>query len=84
MCSTAWSRDTEVSSIEMSQSAPRPSVSAPLTGSGWLVQASYVGNRGSNLTVSTNILNAIPKKYLSTSTERDQTTIDRAQIAAFL
>jgi len=43
---------------------------------GWLVQASYVGNRGSNLTVGTNILNAIPKKYLSTSSERDQTTID--------
>ena len=43
---------------------------------GWLLQASYVGNRGSDLTVGTNILNAIPRKYLSTSTERDQTTID--------
>ncbi len=43
---------------------------------GWLLQASYVGNRGSDLTVGSNILNAVPKKYLSTSTERDQPTID--------
>jgi len=43
---------------------------------GWLLQAGYVGNRGSDLTVSTNIMDAVPKKYLSTSPERDQATID--------
>ena len=44
---------------------------------GWLIQAGYVGNRGSDLTVTTNILDAIPKQYLSTASERDQATIDR-------
>ncbi|MBI3209531.1 MAG: carboxypeptidase regulatory-like domain-containing protein [Candidatus Solibacter usitatus] len=41
-----------------------------------LVQAGFVTNRGYNLTTSTNRPNAVPKQYLSTSAERDQTTID--------
>lgn len=43
---------------------------------GWLLQASYVGNRGSDLNVGTSILNATPLKYLSFAPERDQATID--------
>ncbi|MGE0105312.1 MAG: carboxypeptidase regulatory-like domain-containing protein [Blastocatellales bacterium] len=43
---------------------------------GWLVELQYVGNRGYQLTTSTNILNAIPRQYLSTSSTRDQTTIN--------
>src|SRR5262249_37276015 len=44
----------------------------------WLVEASYVGNRGYNV-VNTdpstiNFVNAIPRQYLSTSLSRDNTT----------
>ncbi|MFN7928608.1 MAG: carboxypeptidase-like regulatory domain-containing protein [Blastocatellia bacterium] len=42
----------------------------------WLVELQYVGNHGYDLVVNTNILNAIPKKYLSTSNFRDQSQID--------
>jgi hypothetical protein len=42
----------------------------------FLVEAGYVGNKGYDLTVDTSILNTIPRQYLSTKTERDQTTID--------
>ena len=42
----------------------------------WLVDASYVGNRGYDLTAQTYILNALPAQYLSTSSGRDQETID--------
>jgi len=43
----------------------------------WLVEAAYIGNRGYDISTSTNILNAIPRKYLSTSPVRDQATIDK-------
>ncbi len=43
---------------------------------GWLVELQYVGNRGYQLTTSTNILNTVPRQYLSTSSTRDQTTIN--------
>ncbi|MDQ2921937.1 MAG: carboxypeptidase regulatory-like domain-containing protein [Acidobacteriota bacterium] len=43
----------------------------------WLVEAAYIGNRGYNLSTSTNILDAIPRQYLSTSPVRDQAIIDR-------
>jgi hypothetical protein len=42
----------------------------------WLAEAAYIGNRGYDLSTTTNILNTIPRKYLSTSTVRDQPTID--------
>jgi len=42
----------------------------------WLVEAAYVGNRSYDLTTETDSLNAIPRKYLSTSPIRDQETID--------
>jgi hypothetical protein len=42
----------------------------------WLVEASYIGNRAYDLTTSTNILNTIPRQYLSTSPVRDTTTIN--------
>jgi hypothetical protein len=42
----------------------------------WLVEAAYVGNRGFDLTTETDILNAVPRRFLSTSPVRDQTTID--------
>lgn len=40
-----------------------------------VLEASYVGNRGTKLGV-TRELNAIPQQYLSTSTSRDQPVID--------
>src|SRR6266446_6437226 len=42
---------------------------------GFVVEASYVGNRGSRLGVSRN-LNGTPLKYLSTSPSRDTATIN--------
>jgi hypothetical protein len=42
----------------------------------WLVEGSYIGDRGYDLNVDTDALNAIPKKYLSMSAVRDQSTID--------
>ena len=42
----------------------------------WLLDASYVGNRGYQLVVGTNILNAVPKQFLATSRERDNTVIN--------
>jgi hypothetical protein len=41
----------------------------------WLLEASYVGNRGRDIQTSRNI-NATPLRYLSTSAVRDQATID--------
>ncbi len=41
----------------------------------FMVEASYVGNRGTRLPVNRNI-NFIPGRYLSTSPARDQATID--------
>jgi Carboxypeptidase regulatory-like domain len=41
----------------------------------WMVEASYVGNYGSQLQTSRNI-NATPNQYLSTSPVRDQATIN--------
>lgn len=42
----------------------------------WLAEAQYVGNRGYDGVVSTNILNTIPRQYLSTSPVRDQAAIN--------
>ncbi|MEP7341997.1 MAG: carboxypeptidase-like regulatory domain-containing protein [Acidobacteriota bacterium] len=42
----------------------------------WMIELQYVGNRGYDGVVGTNILNAIPRKYLSTSTFRDQSQVD--------
>lgn len=42
----------------------------------WLLEAQYVGNRGYDGVVGTNILNAIPRQYLSTSNVRDQNVIN--------
>jgi outer membrane receptor protein involved in Fe transport len=46
----------------------------------WLVEASYVGNKGYDLTntdpAAINFVNAIPRQYLSTSLTRDQQVID--------
>ncbi len=42
----------------------------------WLVEAAYIGNRAYDLTASTNITNAVPRQYLSTSRVRDKATID--------
>ncbi len=42
----------------------------------WLGELQYIGNHGYELVVGTNILNSIPKKYLSTSNFRDQSQID--------
>jgi len=41
----------------------------------WVVEAGYVGNRGYDLAVDTE-LNPVPRSYLSTSPVRDQTTIN--------
>lgn len=41
-----------------------------------LIDAGYIGNRGTHLQISRNI-NALPNQYLSTSATRDQATIDR-------
>ncbi len=43
--------------------------------SGLLVEATYVGNRGTRLDISRG-LNAVPAQYLSTSPERDQPAIN--------
>jgi Carboxypeptidase regulatory-like domain len=43
----------------------------------WLVEVSYVGNKGLDLTTGfSNIVNPIPRRYLSTSRVRDDDTID--------
>ncbi|MBL8207314.1 MAG: carboxypeptidase regulatory-like domain-containing protein, partial [Blastocatellia bacterium] len=42
----------------------------------WLFELSYVGNRGYEGVVGTNILNAVPRQYLSTSNVRDNTVIN--------
>jgi hypothetical protein len=46
----------------------------------WLVEASYVGNKGYDLTntdpAAINFVNAIPSQFLSTSVTRDQTVIN--------
>ncbi len=42
---------------------------------GWVVEAAYVGNRGSQIETARN-LNATPLEYLSTSPTRDQATIN--------
>lgn len=42
----------------------------------WLIEAAYIGTRGYDLSTSTNVLDAIPRQYLSTSPVRDQATID--------
>jgi uncharacterized lipoprotein NlpE involved in copper resistance len=41
----------------------------------WVVEAAYVGNRGYDLLVDTE-LNPVPRNYLSTSRERDTTTFN--------
>ncbi|MGI8785293.1 MAG: TonB-dependent receptor [Acidobacteriota bacterium] len=43
--------------------------------SNWLVEMAYVGNRGYDMVVGTNILNAIPRQYLSTRTDARDTTV---------
>ncbi|HKA17839.1 MAG TPA: TonB-dependent receptor [Blastocatellia bacterium] len=42
---------------------------------GFLVEAAYVGNRGSNIEINRN-LNVTPQKYLSTSLTRDQAKLN--------
>jgi hypothetical protein len=42
----------------------------------WLFELAYIGNYGYDLTTETDILNAIPQRFLSVAPERDQTTID--------
>lgn len=42
----------------------------------WLVEAQYVGNAGYDGVVNTDITNAIPRQYLSTSVFRDQSMVD--------
>ncbi|MBI3682718.1 MAG: TonB-dependent receptor [Acidobacteria bacterium] len=42
----------------------------------WLFEGAYVGSKGYDLATGTNIVDAVPQKYLSTSPERDQPTID--------
>lgn len=42
---------------------------------GLVAEVSYVGNRGTHIEITRNI-NALPNKYLSTSTTRDQARID--------
>ena len=42
----------------------------------WLLEVSYVGNRSYEGVVGTNILNTIPRQYLSTSSVRDTTVIN--------
>jgi hypothetical protein len=43
----------------------------------WLVEASYVGDRGYNLTTgSINSVNAVPRQYLSTSLARDTNVVN--------
>jgi hypothetical protein len=40
---------------------------------GWVAEAAYVGNRGTHIEITRN-LNALPQRYLSTATTRDNTT----------
>lgn len=42
----------------------------------WVLEASYIGNRGYDLNVETDNPNAVPRNYLSTSPTRDQAAID--------
>ncbi|MDT4898265.1 MAG: hypothetical protein QOH25_3342 [Acidobacteriota bacterium] len=42
----------------------------------WLFELAYIGNYGYDLTTETDILNAIPRSFLSTASLRDQATID--------
>lgn len=42
----------------------------------WLFELAYIGNYGYDLTTDTDILNALPQNFLSTSRTRDQATID--------
>jgi Carboxypeptidase regulatory-like domain/TonB dependent receptor len=42
----------------------------------WLFELAYIGNYGYDLATETDILNAIPERFLSTSPVRDQATID--------
>jgi hypothetical protein len=42
----------------------------------WLFELAYIGNYGYDLTTDTDILNALPQQFLSTSRTRDQATID--------
>jgi hypothetical protein len=42
----------------------------------WLVELAYVGNQGFDLSTETDILNAVPRRFLSNSPVRDQSTID--------
>ncbi len=45
-------------------------------GGSFMVEAGYVGTKGYDISVNSDIWNAVPKKYLSTSPERDQATIN--------
>jgi hypothetical protein len=42
----------------------------------WLFELAYIGNHAYDLTTETDILNAIPRSFLSTSGVRDQVIID--------
>ena len=42
----------------------------------WLFELAYIGNYAYDLTTETDILNALPRSFLSTSATRDQATID--------
>ena len=42
----------------------------------WLAEAAYIGTRAYDLSTNTNIMDAIPRQYLSTSGVRDQARID--------
>jgi hypothetical protein len=41
-----------------------------------MVEAAYIGSTGYDISVNSDIWNAVPKNYLSTSPERDQATIN--------
>lgn len=42
----------------------------------WLFELAYIGNYGYDLTTDTDILNALPERFLSTTPARDQAMID--------
>ncbi|HEX8847251.1 MAG TPA: carboxypeptidase regulatory-like domain-containing protein [Pyrinomonadaceae bacterium] len=42
----------------------------------WLFEIAYIGNYGYDLTTETDALNAVPRRFLSTSASRDQAVID--------
>ena len=42
----------------------------------WLFELAYIGNYAYDLTTETEILNAVPRRYLSTGVTRDQMVID--------